>query len=210
MLCGEKLAAERNILRRGRYYYCMELGKTFYPKSRQVWRLWLGKNHLKEKKIAVIRYKNHTGKPSPTYQELLHEAICFGWIDTTVKRIDDECYAIRFTQRTDKGKWSDNTLSYGKKLLAEGRMSPHGIKRYQEGLSRPTHDAGVAKNPEMPPDLEKELRKDKMAHQRFLAFAPSYKRMYFRWIERAKRPETRTKRVGAVVQRAKENNKKFG
>ena len=74
--------------------------KTFYPKSRQEWRDWLQKNHQKEAKVTVIIYKKHTGKHFIAPQEYMDEAICFGWIDTTVKRLDDERYQRNFVKRT--------------------------------------------------------------------------------------------------------------
>lgn len=185
----------------------METEKSVYCKDIPAWRAWLEKHHLTEKKIAVIRYKKHTGKPSPTYQELMHEAICFGWIDTTVKRLDDEKYMIRFARRTEKSKWSTNTLSYGKMLLKAGRMSDHGKQRYKEGLKKPTLDHGLEANPAMPAALEVALSKDAKAKENFEKFAPSYKRMYFRWILRAKQEETKEKRILTVVQRARENKR---
>jgi len=97
----------------------------------------------------------------------MHEAICFGWIDTTVKRLDDGKYTIRFAKRTDKSKWSDNTLKYGKQLLKEGKMSPLGIQRYKEGLDKPTHDHGIPKDPPIPNDLKKELERLKLEERLF-------------------------------------------
>ena len=172
--------------------------KQFYPPTRQAWRKWLEKNHLKESRIAVIRYKKHTGKNSPSHQELMHEAICFGWIDTTIKRLDDGKYTIRFAKRTDKSKWSDNTLKYGKQLLKEGKMSPLGIQRYKEGLDKPTHDHGIPKNPDVPNDLKKELERLKLK-ERFEKITPSSRRTYLRWLYRAKLPETRKKSINSII-----------
>lgn len=172
------------------------------------WRAWLAKHHLQEKSIAVMRYKKHTGKPSPSHQELMHAAICFGWIDTTVKRLDADRYLVRFARRTDASKWSDNTLRYAKQLLAEGKMSPEGIKRYNEGLTRPTLDHGIPKNPRMPSDLKRELAQ-KGALAQFEAFPPSARRMYLRWLAYAKQETTRTKRKEQIIARALANQKKW-
>lgn len=89
----------------------------FIAKNREDWRNWLKKNHLEETKVILIKYKKHTGKSSITNREAMEEAICFGWIDTTVKRIDDEKYSQTFVKRNKNSKWSINTLSYGKELL---------------------------------------------------------------------------------------------
>jgi uncharacterized protein YdeI (YjbR/CyaY-like superfamily) len=183
--------------------------KKIYFKDSKEWRDWLDKNHIIENKVAVIRYKKHTGKPSPSHMELMHEAICFGWIDTTVKRIDDKKYLINFSRRSDKSRWSDNTLSYGKMLIEQGKMSVEGLKHYHAGLKRPSLDFGVPKNPKMPLDLKKELEKDKIAKENFDNFAPSYRRTYLRWIEKTKNKESREKRVNEVVKRARENRKNW-
>ena len=82
----------------------MEKVKAFYPKNRQEWRNWLEKNHDKEKKVAVIKYKKHTGKPSISHKESMEEAICFGWIDTTLKRLDDERYGVTFVKRNKNSR----------------------------------------------------------------------------------------------------------
>jgi len=186
-----------------------EIKKTFYPKSIKEWRSWLKKNHKKEKSIAVIRYKKHTKKPSPSHMELMHEAICFGWIDTTVKRIDEDKYAVFFARRTDNSRWSNNTLKYGKQMIKEKKMSPEGLKRYKEGLKKPTLNHGFPKD--MPPqkDLIKELNKKKEIRKKFDKLSPSQKRYYIWWIERAKREETKNKRIMKVIENLR-LNKKFG
>ena len=180
--------------------------KQIYFKTREEWRAWLDKNHLKENRIAVIRYKKHTGKPSPLHIELMHEAICFGWIDTTAKRLDEDRYIINFARRTDKSKWSDNTLRYGKQLLKEDKMSVEGIKRYKEGLSKPTHHHGIPDNPDVTPELMKELKKNKLV-ERFEKLAPSYRKMLLRWLYGAKLQETKKKRINIIVRNIKEGRK---
>ena len=93
--------------------------KTFHPKSRKEWRDWLIKNHKKEKTIFLVKYKKHTNKPSISHNEAMEEAICCGWIDTTVKKLDDERYGNHFVKRNEKSRWSKNTLSYAKKMVKE-------------------------------------------------------------------------------------------
>ena len=187
----------------------MKNTETFYAKSREAWRKWLEKNHISKSKVALVIYKKHTGKPSTNHKDSMHEAICFGWIDTTIKRLDYERYIINYVKRTDKSKWSKNTLSYGKQIIKEGRMFPLGLKRYKEGLSKPTHDHDIPINPETPEDLIKELNKkqNKTAKENFYKLAPSYRRVYLRWLFRAKLAETREKRIKTIIERMKENKK---
>lgn len=167
-------------------------------KTSHEWRTWLEKNHLKENKIALLVHKKHTGKNSMSHREAMEDAICFGWIDTTIKSLDEDTFIRRFARRTDKSKWSDNTLSYAKRLIAEGKMSAEGVKRYKEGLAKPTHDHGIPKDPEVPKELKQELKNEGL-WEKFEATAPSYRRAYLRWLWGAKGEDTRKKRIGAIV-----------
>lgn len=183
--------------------------KSVYAKNPKEWRNWLLKNHKKETKVNLIKFKKHTGKPSLTPKEAMDEAICFGWIDTTVKRLDEERYMQRFSKRGKNASWSKNTLSYAKRLIKEGKMVEAGLEAYKKGLKKKPLDHGLQKNPQMPEDLKKELEKTKKAKENFDKMSKSYKRYYLWWIERAKRPETRNKRIKEVVKRIKQG-KKFG
>ena len=175
--------------------------------SREDFRKWLKKNHDKEKIVQLLIHKKHTGKSSPSHRELLEEGICFGWIDTIIKRIDEDTFIRTFQRRTEKSNWSVNTLSYAKQLVKDGKMTSHGLKFYHEGRKKKAFDHGIPKNPEVPEDLKKELQKNKSARENFDKFAPSYRGAYLRWIEYAKTPETRKKRIDSVVKRMSEGKK---
>lgn len=173
-------------------------------------RKWLNKNHIKENCVIVILHKKHTGKMKTNAAELMKEAICFGWIDTTAKRLDEDRYCIKYKKRTKNSTWSYNTLGYAKELLREGKMSDEGIKWYHEGLKKKPHDFGLEKNPEMPEDLKKELEKNKKLKEKFEKLAPSMKRVYYRWLLRAKMPETKKKRIGLILRNMKSGKNIFG
>ncbi len=181
--------------------------KTIPAFHRNDFRKWLKDNHQKEKKVSVLLHKRHTGKPAPTHRELMEEAICFGWIDTTIKRVDENTYLRHFARRNEKSKWSDNTLRYAKELLEKGMMAEEGMRFYNLGKQRPTHDAGIPKNPDMPEELKKALNKNKTAKKNFEKFPPSAKRTTYRWILHAKLPETRMKRITITINKAKEGKK---
>ena len=183
-----------------------EIKTVTFTKAKQ-WRDWLSKNHEKEERVLLIRYKRHTGKDSFNQRAAMDEAICFGWIDTTIKRIDEERYGVKFVKRNKNSKWSDNTLARGKEMIKQGKMSEFGLKMYKLGLTKPTHDHGIPKNPDIPEVLKKELDKNKKAKEGLEKLAPSTKKMYFRWILSAKRPETIEKRVKEVVERVKDGKK---
>ena len=177
--------------------------------NRNDFRKWLKKYHKKENRVAVIVHKKHTGKPAPTHRELIEEAICFGWIDTTLRRLDEDTYLRNFTKRSNNSRWSDNTLRYAKELIKLGKMTEQGMHFYKLGLAKPTHDHGIPKNPDMPSELAIALSHDKKTKQNFDSFSPSIKKAYYRWILRAKRTLTREKRIGQILKAASERNKNF-
>lgn len=170
-------------------------------------RAWLQKNGDIESRIALVIYKKHTGENSPSHRELLDEAICYGWIDTTIKRIDDDRYIRNFARRTNKSSWSDNTLSYARLLEEKGKLQPYGKEMYELGKLKPTHDDGIPKNPDMPDELKRALQQDPQAQSAVESCPPSTKRMFYRWILSGKRPETRKKRVRKVIENALEGKK---
>jgi uncharacterized protein YdeI (YjbR/CyaY-like superfamily) len=176
-------------------------------KSRNDFRNWLKRNHNKESKVALIVYKKHTNIPSPSHRELIEEAICFGWIDTTIKRLDEDRYIRNFSKRTKNSTWSNNTIAYAKELIKQKKMTPAGLKYFKQGLKKPTHDAGIPKNPSMPIELKKALEKNKKAKENFEKYPPSIKKMCYRLILRVKREETKAKRVKHIIEKAKVNSK---
>jgi uncharacterized protein YdeI (YjbR/CyaY-like superfamily) len=181
--------------------------QQIHPKSSKEWRKWLEKNHDKESKVFLVKYKRHTGKPTISHQESMDEAICYGWIDTTVKRLDEDRYIRCFARRNKNSRWSNATLSYAKRLIKEGKMTPAGLKMYKEGLKKPVLNHEFPKNPPTPKILNDALEKNKTAKKFFEELAPSYKRTYIYSILRAKLPETKQKRVKEIVDRCKKKLK---
>ena len=181
--------------------------KTITAFNRDDFRAWLINNHDKENKVSVIIYKKHTGKSSPSHRELMEEAICFGWIDTVVRKLDDDRYIRNFSKRNKNSRWSYNTLGYAKDLINRGKMTPSGLKFYKEGLNKPPHDFGIPKDPDMPIELKVALSKNKTAKDNFENFSASVKRTFYRWILRAKLRETKTKRINLTVEKAKIGSK---
>jgi len=163
------------------------------------WRRWLRKNHKKGEKVMLIRYKKSTGRKSFNQHIAMREAICFGWIDTTLKRIDDKKYGVTFVKRKKTSRWSNNTSRYGKELIKEGRMSKFGFEKFEEGLKKPTIDHDLPKNPEPPKELKKELvRRDLL--KKFEKWAPSKKRLWIWQIMKAVRGETKEKRIRIILE----------
>lgn len=172
-------------------------------------RKWLARHHDREHKVAVILYKKHTGKKASSHRELIEEAIAYGWIDTTVKTLDEDRYIRTFSRRNKNSTWSDNTLRYARQLIKEGRMTPAGMEFYTLGKAKPTLDAGIPKNPAMPSELKAVLAKDTKAKALFAGLSPSVKKMLYRWLLSGKRPETREKRIGRILDSVKTGKKIF-
>jgi len=178
--------------------------KSITPKNLSEWRKWLEKNHFKEEKIIFIKYKKHTGKPIIRNADAMKEAICFGFIDTTARRVDDERWSVRYVKRNKNSRWSVNTLKYGKELLKAGKMSEFGIKMYKEGLKKKAFDSHIPRNPDMPEELRKELQRRNMLKKYLDACSPSIKRMHYRQILYAKRLETKKKQIDKVIRICKQ------
>lgn len=172
---------------------------TITAYTKEDFRKWLEKNHEKEQKVALVLHKRHTGQKAPTHRELIEEAICFGWIDTTIKRLDESVYIRHFSKRTKNSTWSRNTLGYAKTLIKEGRMREQGLHFYKLGSKKKPHDHGIPENPDQPLELKKALAKNPKAEKIFATLPPSTKKMLYRWFLRAKRPETKEKRSNQII-----------
>ena len=172
--------------------------KTLEVKTRAAWRAWLAKNHDKVDEIWLVYYKKHTGKKSPEYGATVEEALCYGWVDSLIKKLDDDRYARKFTPRKENSRWSSSNKKRVQRMTKEGLMTKHGQKKVDAGKKSGNWDS-PAGPPEltlkMPPELAKALGKNKKAAKTFRELAPTYQKHYLAWIEVAKRPETKERRV---------------
>jgi mannose-6-phosphate isomerase-like protein (cupin superfamily) len=105
----------------------MKSVKTLRVPDREGWRDWLDRNHQSEREIWLVLYKKGAGKKGPSYDEAVEEALCFGWIDSIIRKVDGESYAQRFTPRKPGSKWSASNIARINKLIREGRMTPSGL-----------------------------------------------------------------------------------
>jgi uncharacterized protein YdeI (YjbR/CyaY-like superfamily) len=170
--------------------------KTFTAESAEQWRKWLVLHHDCESEVWLVFYKRHTGRKSVAYNDAVDEALCFGWIDSLIKRLDDNRYARKFTRRKPDSKWSTINRKRYAALQKSGRLMPAGIAR------PPTDRSGDA--PPLPPSgvpgyIARALKKHPAAWSFFDGLAPSHKRNYVAWIDSAKRQETRLRRLDEAV-----------
>jgi len=166
--------------------------KTLDVRSRARWRAWLATHHDSELEIWLVFYKRHTGRTSIAYGEALDEALCFGWVDSRIRRLDDERYALRFTPRKPDSRWSAVNRRRYSELEAQGLLAPAGRTR---GPTAQNAYPPKRKRAALPRHLRAALQADARAWATFERLAPGYRRMYAGWIDNAKREQTRAKRI---------------
>jgi uncharacterized protein YdeI (YjbR/CyaY-like superfamily) len=160
--------------------------------SGERWRDWLAAHHDSEAEVWLIFHKRHTGRPSISYEAAIDEALCFGWVDSLIKRIDDARYARKFTPRKADSSWSESNIRRYERLLAAGRLADPGRIR------PPTDRIARAPRPsvtKLPAYIVRALKARPAAQKYFDNLAPSHKRRYLGWIDSAKKQETKEKRL---------------
>lgn len=189
----------------------MDIANELYVADRDDWREWLRKNHAIKKEIWLIYYKKHTGKPSILYDDSVEEALCFGWVDSIIKRIDDEKFARKFTPRKAKSRWSEANKKRARKMMKEGKMTEAGLTRVWEAKESGEwfKTTPARKEVVIPPYLKAALTKNKKALENFNNLTKSCKRQYVGWITSAKREETRKRRLAEAI-RLLEKGEKLG
>jgi uncharacterized protein YdeI (YjbR/CyaY-like superfamily) len=182
--------------------------KTLYISERAEWRAWLEENHAREREVWLIYYKKHTDRPRIPYDDAVEEALCFGWIDSTVRRLDNDRYLQKFTPRKSKSNWCESNVKRARKLIAEGLMTKAGLDAIAEGaLDVEFAPRPKSKEVEVPRFVSDALKKTPKAWENFRALAPSYRRDYVGWITHAKRDETRERRLREAARLLSENKK---
>lgn len=187
------------------------MGEELRFADRNEWRLWLSKNYASVKNVWLIYFKKHTGKSSIPYEDSVEEALCFGWIDGIMKRVDDEKCARKFMPRKNRSKWSESNKKRSEKMIREGRMTEAGMEKIEEAKRRGEWFKSHARPKELvvPVYIEEALRENRKAQDNFNRMAISFKKMYVGWISSAKREETRMRRLDEAIGLL-EQNKKLG
>lgn len=182
--------------------------KTFCAESITAWRHWLSENHEDESKLWLIIYKKDSGVPSITYDEAVDEALCFGWVDSSINKRDDKSFYQYFAKRNPKSNWSRVNKLKVEKLISLGKMSEAGLKMIELAKLTGTWTAlDDVENLTYPPDLQDALNQNALALEYFNAFPRSVKRGILEWLLNAKQPETRLKRITEIVNKAERNER---
>lgn len=160
-------------------------------RDRQEWRTWLQAHHASSPGVWLVFQKAHTNISSIAYEDAVLEALCFGWIDSLIKRLDVDRFARKFTPRHPTSKWSDINRKRWSVLKEAGLLMPAGL------AAAPTDNryALLPTIPELPDYIEAAFKSNSTAWAFFQQLAPTYRRQYVAWIEMARRPETRQKRL---------------
>jgi uncharacterized protein YdeI (YjbR/CyaY-like superfamily) len=176
--------------------------EMLYVTNRKAWRDWLRKRYKSEKEIWLVYYKKHTGKPRIPYNEAVEEALCFGWIDSTVKSIDAERFAQRFSVRSLKSPYSQANQERLRVLIKQGKVAKDILATLGD---LPAEEEFV-----IPPDILGAIHLNKEAWKNFQGFSQSYIRIRIAFIEGARdRPREFAKRLEYFI-RMTEKNKQFG
>ena len=169
---------------------------TLDVRNRQRWRTWLAKHHASSPGVWLVFHKAHTGVEPIPYADTVHEALCFGWIDSLIKRLDDDRYLRKFTPRQPKSKWSDINRMRWMALKEAGLLTAAGL------AAAPTDNSYTSRPPipDLPSYIARALKQNPKAWQFFQSLAPTYRRHFVGWIHSAKRQETRGKRIRESVE----------
>lgn len=178
--------------------------KPKHFKSAAEFRAWLDTHHAQATELWVGFYKKASGRGGLSYEEAVEEALCFGWIDGIKKRVDELSYCHRFTPRKLRSVWSRLNIERIRRLKRAGRMKPAGLKAF---AARAANRSGLYSFENAPRELSAEERKvfraDAEAWNFFQQQPPGYRRVSVWWIHGAKRPETRARRLQALIEDAR-------
>ena len=171
-------------------------------------RAWLERHHATAAVLELRLFKVHAAHRGITYAQALDEALCFGWIDGVVHRLDEDSFRQRYTPRKPRSNWSRRNVEHVERLKKAGRMMPAGLAAYE---ARDDGRTGVysfeQERPELTPAYVKAIRANKAASTFFHGQPPGFRRLMAHWIMSAKREETRAKRLGILIDSAARGRK---
>ena len=181
--------------------HSVDMKDTLYVTTRKEWRDWLKKHYQSEKEIWLVYYKKHTGKPRISYNEAVEEALCFGWIDSIVKSIDEDRFAQRFSWRNPKRPYSQANKERLRELIRQGKVTKDVLATVGDVTEEEF---------EIPPDILKAIKASKEAWRNFQGFSQSYIRIRIAFIDAARnRPQEFKKRLRYFIEMT-EKNRQFG
>jgi uncharacterized protein YdeI (YjbR/CyaY-like superfamily) len=179
----------------------MEITRTLYVPDRASWRSWLQGHYRSEPDVWLIYYRKETGRPRVAYNDAVEEALCFGWIDSTMKRLDAERFAQRFSPRRRGSGYSQPNRERLARLVAAGQVASDVLPAVEEILNEPF---------EAPADILQALQADPPGWTHFRRYSPAYRRIRIAYVEAARqRPEEFQKRLRNLL-RMNAKDEQFG
>ncbi len=163
--------------------------------TRRAWRRWLEKHHASSPGVWLVFHKAHTGVASVDYDESVREALCFGWVDSLIRRLDEDRYARKFTPRKAGSAWSASNVKRWTELESEGALAPAGLALSPKG-------APMAKPPAVPDHsegVERAVRRNRKAWRTYQGLPAGERRRFVAWVSVAKRADTRERRVREAI-----------
>ena len=186
----------------------MKIGRLLYVADRKAWRRWLARHHRKADEIWLVFYRKASGKPRIPYDDAVEEALCYGWIDSIVKGVDEQRFAQRFSPRRPGSGLSASNRERIRRLQAAGKMTRAGLAAVQTSLA-PADTRGERAAP-LAADIRAALHADPAVWRNFRRFPASYRRIRIGWIEGARRrPQEFRKRLGYFIEMTRKS-KRFG
>jgi uncharacterized protein YdeI (YjbR/CyaY-like superfamily) len=181
---------------------------SVHPETRAEWRGWLAQHHTRAEGIWLISYKKSAGKPRLEYDEIVEEALCFGWIDSKSRTLDDERTMLWMAPRKLRTGWSRPNKQRVERLIAAGLMARPGLEKIAAAQADGSWNAlDAVEALEIPGDLAAALDSYSAARSHFDAFPRSVKRSILEWIAAAKTPATRAKRIAETARLAQDNQR---
>ncbi|WP_299899555.1 YdeI family protein [uncultured Aquimarina sp.] len=186
----------------------MKPKSELYFKNDKEWRNWLHQNHTESDGIYLIFYKVESEHLSMRWEEAVKVALCYGWIDSTVKKIDNEKRRQYFCPRKPKSVWSKLNKTYIIDLMKDNLMHESGLKSIEIAKENGSWTAlDNVENGIIPQDLQTAFDQSPVAFNNYLGFSKSYRKSYLYWLYQAKRPETRGKRIKEIIRLCEANIK---
>lgn len=166
------------------------------------WRTWLEEHHAEATEAWLVHCKKKATQSCVGYEEAVEEALCFGWIDGLLRSVDDDTYVLRYTPRRKRSIWSQTNKWRAERLIQEGRMTAAGLAKIEEAKASGEWEAATRREDveTIPSDLREALQSEEIAWSSFRDWSDSKKKQYLYWVESAKKPETRQKRIRAIVE----------
>ena len=176
--------------------------------SRKQWRTWLANNHTQTDSIWLVTYKKHTGSRYLPYDIIVKEALCFGWIDSLPRKLDQERTMLLISPRRPKSPWSKLNKDRVTEMLEQNLMTPAGLEKIEQAKADGSWSfLDDVEALMIPDDLATALEANSQAKTYFEAFSPSSKKGILQWIKSAKQAMTREKRIRKTVELAAQNIK---